>query len=124
MRPGGVGVRLKIAHMGNGCVEVELLRAAQRHRPVRIVTLLPIERRCPSLIAQRCPSLREPQQWIPIATVRHEFNPLAIGDRPVRKPIRLDEYAMARSFAVEGETAALMSDLDEPTIKGQIDGCA
>jgi hypothetical protein len=29
---------------------------------------------------------------------------------------------MARTLAVEGETRALLADLDEPTIKGQILG--
>src|ERR1700733_12582297 len=124
MRPRGIGVGLKIAHMRHGRIEVDELGAAQRHRPVRIVALLPVKRHCPSLIAGRCPSLGEPQQWLPVASVHDELDPLAIGDRSVRKAIWLDEYAMARSFAVESETAALMSDLDEPAVKGQIDGCA
>src|SRR5271156_875306 len=124
MRPGGIGVGLKIAYMCDRRVEVEWLGGAPRHRPVHIVAPLPVERHRPSLIARRTPSLGKPQQWVLIASVLHEFNPLAIGDRSVRKAIRLDKNIMARPFAVEGETAALVPDLHEPTIKTQIIGGA
>src|SRR5580658_3795824 len=124
MRPVGIGVRLKIADMSDGCVEVEWLSAAQRHRPVRIIAPLPIERHCPSLIPGRRPSLGEPQQWLPIATVQHEFKPLPIGDQSVRETVRLDKHAMAWPFAVKGETTALVPNLNEPTVKVQKIGCA
>src|SRR5271155_1594628 len=124
MRPAGIGVSLEIAHMGDRCVKVEGLGAAKGHRPVHTVTLLPIEGHRPSLVTQYSPSLGKPQQWIPVASVLDEFDPLAVGDRSVCEAIRLDEYAMARSLAVEGETAALMSDLDQAAFKGQKDGLA
>src|SRR5271163_1097497 len=105
--------------MGDRRVEVQWLGAAQGHRPVHTVTLLPVERHRPSLVARDCPPFREPQQWILVAAVLHEFNPLAVADRPVRKPIRLEEYAMARCLAVEGEVAPLMSDLNQPSVERQ-----
>src|ERR1700734_379895 len=106
--------------MADGRVEVEWVRAAKGHRPVHVVALLPIERHAPSVITRRRPSVGEPQQRISVASVHHELNPLTIGDRSVRKAIRLDEHAMARSLAVEGEVAALVSDRDEAPAKGQI----
>ena len=120
--PGRKRVGLVIAHMRDRRVRIDRLRAAQRHRPVAAVALLPIERRAPAFRLHARPSRRKPEQRRPIAAVGHERHPFRIGDEPVREFIRFEQHAMARPLAVEAEPLAVMSDLDHAAIEFAVRG--
>ena len=96
---------------------VDGLRAAQRHGPIAVVARFPIERRAPAFRLHRRPASREPDKGRAIAAVGHELHPFGVADQSVRKLERLDERAMPRALAIEGEALAIVSHLNAAAVE-------
>ncbi len=103
--------------MANRRGGVDRLRAAQRHRPIAVVARFPIERRAPAFRLDRRPASREPDEGRAIAAVGHELHPFGVADQSVRKLERLDERAMPRPLAIEGEARAIVSHLNDAAVE-------
>src|SRR5207253_8427260 len=64
------------------------------------------------------PAFAQPQARRRIAAVGDELRPFLVGDAAIGDPVRLEEHAVARPFAIEGEPVLGGADLDDPLPAG------
>src|SRR5262249_48853613 len=99
-------IGLVIADVADRQGRIDRTPPTERYRKPAAIDLAPISGRLPALRFDRCPTVRQPQSRIGIATVGHEFEPLAIADPRSCEPHRLEKDLVRRLFIIETETAA------------------
>src|SRR5579863_4419333 len=74
------------------------------------IDLAPIAGRLPLLVGNGCKTIHQPERRRRIAAVRHEGEPLGIGDKVARKTHRTDKGTVGRFLVVEVKGLAGMPD--------------
>src|SRR6516162_169415 len=115
--PFGESVGLVKADMANRLAGVQPAAARQREDRPLPVFATPIERRVPTLLANRRPAIRQPEFRPAVGTILDETEKFATGHRPRREAERFDPNLVTGRLVVEGEIRPLVSDLFEPTVK-------
>src|SRR5262245_6398097 len=81
--PTGVSVGLVEAHVADRLVRIQIAYPREGPDPPAAAVLLPVERRRPTLFLHFRPAVRQPEEGVAVAAVRHELQVLAVGDQAV-----------------------------------------
>ena len=108
--PAGECVGLVIADVADRTCWIDRLHACQRHDMPFAVDLTPVARCLPLFVADARKAIHQPERRGRIAAVRHEGEPLGVGDEVARQADRADQGAVDRFLIVEMESLAGVSD--------------
>src|SRR3972149_6919454 len=86
--------------------------------PPGAVSLLPIQRCLPVLLLNGVPAITQPERGTPVASVAHELQVIAGGDRTRCQLEPMDEHPMPWALVVIGEAISFVSAPVEPLVIG------
>src|SRR5664280_2284043 len=116
-RPARKGVGLVIADMSNRFVQVEWLHAFDGVMPPLAISLLPVQRSAPLIVANTVPSIRKPQLGCAVTVVAHEFEILTVGHQPGGQAESFQINIVPRTFVVEPEAVACKTYAVDPFVE-------
>ena len=109
--PACEGIGLVIADVTDRCLQVQRAQATKGHLVPAGVLAQPVQRSVPAGLLDQVPAVRQPQLRAGITAVSDERQVFAVAHQSFGKLEILDELAMSRGFAIEGEIAAGMPDV-------------
>ena len=117
--PAGVGVRLVEADVADRLVRIDVAHAGERPGPPAILLpAFPVKGRRPTLLLDLGPAVRQPEQRVAVAAVRHEFEVVAVGDQAVHQREAVEPRLVDRHLVVPAPAPLDVAELLQPSREG------
>ena len=109
------GVGFKKTDVADGFDRVQSTASGQGKDGPLAAVAAPIERRLPTLLANRCPAIRKPEFRALVTAGLDEAEILGAADRARREAEWFEPHLVSWGLVVEGKGLAVVPYLDEPT---------